>query len=191
MTNGTETAQLASTETAETKAATTEVEPAEVKEIDWKAEARKHEQRAKDAAARAKANEAAAQRLAELENANKTAEQIANDRIAAAEERAAELEAIANRATVANAAGLPADLIAGPASNSPEDLQAFADKLIAFRAQATVKPSAASFIEGTNKVTPEPDLNAAIAEAQAAGNWKQVIALQNTKLASQSTASAT
>ena len=108
-------------------------EPA--KETDWKAEARKHEQRAKENLAKAKDNEAAAQRLAELENANKTEAEKAAQKLADAEKRAAELEAKANVATVANTAGIPSDILAGPASNSVEDLQTFADALIAFRGE--------------------------------------------------------
>lgn len=121
------------------------VEPAEVtepeaKEIDWKAEARKHEQRAKDNAAKAKANENAAQRLAEIEEANKTAEEKANERLAAAEKRATDLEARANRATVANAHGVPDEIIAGPASSSTEDLTVYAEALTAWKGVPVTGP---------------------------------------------------
>jgi hypothetical protein len=111
-----------------TAEATTETAPAEApaQETDWKAQARKWEERAKE-------NKAAAARLAELEEANKTAEQKANERLEAAERRAAELEAKATKAEVAGAAGVPADLLDGPASSSAEDLQAYAEKLIAFK----------------------------------------------------------
>lgn len=111
-----------------------------VKEIDWKAEARKHEARAKEASARAKANESAAQRLAEIEEASKTAEQKAAERLAEAERRAAELEARANRATVANEHGIPEAILAGPASSSAEDLAAYAAALIAFRGEQKQVP---------------------------------------------------
>jgi hypothetical protein len=127
----------------EPPAASDPVEPGtepEPKEIDWKAEARKHEARAKENAAKAKANEGAAQRLAEIEEANKTADQKANDRLAAAEQRAAELEARANRATVANEHGIPEAILAGPASSSAEDLAAYAEALIAFRGEQKQAP---------------------------------------------------
>lgn len=125
--------------TPESEAAATDSEqPA--KEIDWKAEARKHEARAKEASARAKANESAAQRLAEIEEASKTAEQKAAERLAEAERRAAELEARANRATVANEHGIPEAILAGPASSSAEDLAAYAAALIAFRGEQKQVP---------------------------------------------------
>jgi len=124
--------ESAITEPAADEPSEAEVE-SEAKEIDWKAEARKHEQRSKENAARAKANEGAAQRLAEIEEANKTAEQKATERLAEAEKRAADLEAKATRAEIAADRGVPAALIAGPASNSAEDLAAFADALIKFR----------------------------------------------------------
>lgn len=57
---------------------------------DWKSEARKWEQRAKDNLTAAKANEGAAQRLAALEDANKTADQKTADRIAGLEKQLAE-----------------------------------------------------------------------------------------------------
>jgi septal ring factor EnvC (AmiA/AmiB activator) len=112
-----------------TAEATTEtVAPVEApaQETDWKAEARKWEDRAKQ-------NKTAAEKLAELEEANKTAEQKANERLEAAERRAAELESKAAKAEVAGAAGVPADLLDGPASSSPDDLRAYAEKLIAFK----------------------------------------------------------
>ena len=128
---------------------------AEVKETDWKAEARKHEARAKENAAKAKANESAAQRLAEIEEANKTAEEKANERLAAAEKRAAELEAKANRATVANEHGVPSDLIAGPASDSPDDLNAYAEALIAWKGTQASGP----YVPAEGKTSPALALN--------------------------------
>jgi len=128
---------------------------AETKEIDWKAEARKHEARAKENAAKAKANESAAQRLAEIENENKSAEEKANERVANAERRAAELEALANRATVANAHGVPSEIIAGPASNSTEDLEAFAEALIAWRGTQASGP----YVPAEGKTSPALALN--------------------------------
>lgn len=61
---------------------------------DWKAESRKWEQRARE-------NKAAADRLAELEEASKTAEQKAADRLAAAEKAATDAEAKVMRRDVA------------------------------------------------------------------------------------------
>ena len=107
------------------------VEP-EAKEIDWKAEARKHEQRAKENAAKAKANEGAAQRLAEIEDANKSEIEKVAARAEAAEKRAAELEAKSIRSDVALAKGVPAALLTG---STQEELEASADALIEFRGE--------------------------------------------------------
>lgn len=97
---------------------------------DWKAEARKWESRAKQNLADAKANEGAAQRLAEIEEAQKTEAQKAQERLDAAEKRAAELELRAARAEVAATKGVPANLLSG---STREELEASADALIEFR----------------------------------------------------------
>lgn len=116
-------------------AAEKSVESEESAEIDWKAQARKHEARAKENAVKAKANEGAAQRLAELEEANKTAEQKTNERLATAEKRAAELEEKANLAEAAATLTVPVDILAGPVDRTPEGLADYAEKLIAFRGE--------------------------------------------------------
>lgn len=82
--------ESAAVEPAQVEAAT---EPA-TDQTDWKAEARKWEQRSKE-------NAAAAKKLAELEEAQKSAEQKAAEREAAAERRAAEAEARAVRREIA------------------------------------------------------------------------------------------
>jgi len=92
-------------------------------ETDWKAEARKWESRAKD-------NATAAQRLAEIEESNKTEAEKTAERLAAAEKRANELEAAVTRAEVAAAKGVPASLLSG---STKEELEASADALIQFR----------------------------------------------------------
>jgi len=83
-------------------------------------------------AAEKQAKELAA-RLKEIEDRDKTEEQKAQERLAAAERRAAEVEQRANRAEVAAAKQLPTELLAGPKSGSVEDLEAFAEQLIAWR----------------------------------------------------------
>jgi hypothetical protein len=65
-----------------------------VEEIDWKAKAREWE-------SRAKANKTAADRLAEIEEANKTEAQKAAEKTATAEKRAVEAEAKVLRRDVA------------------------------------------------------------------------------------------
>lgn len=74
----------------------------------------------------------AADRLAQLEEANKTEAQKTADRLAAAEKRATELEAKALRAEVAASKGVPAALLTG---STAEELEAAADALIAFRGE--------------------------------------------------------
>jgi hypothetical protein len=106
-------------------------------ETDWKAEARKWEQRAKEANKRVKDLEPAAQRAQELEDAQKSTEQKAAERLAAAEARATELELKATRAEVAAEKGVPANLLAGA---SKEELEASADALIAFRGEQKQTP---------------------------------------------------
>lgn len=74
----------------------------------------------------------AAERLAEIEAANKSEAEKTAERLAAAEKRAAELEVQALRAEVANEKGVPAKLLAG---GTREELEAAADELIAFRGE--------------------------------------------------------
>lgn len=114
----------------ETPQGETPVEGELKQEIDWKAEARKWESRAKSNLAEAKANEGAAQRLAEIEEAQKTEAQKVQERLEAAEKRAAELELKAARAEVAAEKGIPANLLTG---STREELEASADALIAFK----------------------------------------------------------
>lgn len=76
---------------------------------------------------------AKAARLDELEAQNKTEAEKAAERLQAAEKRAAELEQKANRAEVAAAKGVPAELLTG---STVEELEASADALIKFKEAA-------------------------------------------------------
>lgn len=96
---------------------------APAQETDWKAEARKWEDRAK-------ANKSAAEKLFEIEEASKTADQKAAERLAIAEKRAVELEQKADRAEVAAEKGIPIGLIHG---STRAEMEAAADALIAFK----------------------------------------------------------
>lgn len=129
------------TDTTLTPPATTDAPPAEAPatgtdlaaEVEkWKALARKHEARAKD-------NSTAAQRLAEIEEAQKSEAQKLADRLAAAEAKAQAAELKALRADVAAAKGVPAGLLTG---TTQEELEAAADALIAFRGEAPKLPPA-------------------------------------------------
>lgn len=96
---------------------------APAQETDWKAEARKWE-------ARAKENTKAAEKLAEIEEANKTELQKALDRAEAAESKVAGYETreqiAAWKTEVAEATGVPAAALAG---STKEELEAHAKTL--------------------------------------------------------------
>lgn len=83
---------------------TTGEKTSEESETDWKAEARKWEQRAKE-------NTAAAKKLAELDEANKSEAQKATERITSLEAELAETKAAALRAQAAAEADIPLALI--------------------------------------------------------------------------------
>lgn len=84
----------------------------------------------------------AADRLSEIESANKTEAEKAAARADAAEKRAAELEAKALRAEVAAAKGVPSALLTG---STQDELEAAADALIAYRGeQRSAGPSSSS-----------------------------------------------
>lgn len=101
-------------------------------EVDWKAKAREWERRAKE-------NKAAADKLAELEESQKTEQQKLAERLADAERKAAEAELKAARAEVAREKGVPAELLVG---STAEELADYADKLLTFRGEAPKKPAA-------------------------------------------------
>lgn len=105
------------------------VEPP-AQETDWKAQARKWEDRAKE-------NQAAAAKLAEIEESSKSELQKTLDRAAKAEAAAAAAELKATRAEIALSKGVPANLLSG---STEAEIAASADALIAFRANATPPP---------------------------------------------------
>ena len=92
----------------------------------------------------------AADRLRQLEEANKTEAEKTAERLAAAEKRAAELEAKALRAEVAAAKGVPAALLTG---STAEELEAAADALIAFRGESKVAGPSSSSLNRVNTNT--------------------------------------
>lgn len=93
-------------------------------DTDWKAEARKWETRAKE-------NSTAAARLREIEDANKSELEKANERAAQAEDRAAKLELTNTRNEVAMAKGLTAAQARRLLGETREELEADADQLLA------------------------------------------------------------
>lgn len=99
----------------------------------------KSEREAKAAAEKRAA--AAEARLKEIEDAGKTEAEKAAERLAEIERENAGLKSAKARAEVAATKGVPVDLIAGPASDSAEDLEAFAERLIAFRGEQQTAPA--------------------------------------------------
>jgi hypothetical protein len=136
--------QTAEAVEAEATENTTEQAPATPKPTEtvefWKQKAREQEKRAKE-------NATAAQRLADLEDAQKTAEQKAADKLAELTAKEAALAAKEARADVSATTGIPAQILAGPEDSTPEAIQAFADLLTA-HVEAAGKPRA-----------PRPDAN--------------------------------
>lgn len=93
----------------------------------------KSEREAK-AAAEKRAAEAEA-RLKEIEDRDKSEAQKQQEALEKAKQELAELTAAKTRVEVANTKGVPVELIAGPASSSQKDLEAFADALIAYKGE--------------------------------------------------------
>lgn len=92
---------------------------------------------------------AKADKLAEFEESQKTEAQKSQERLEAAEKRAAELESKATRAEVAAAKGVPVALLSG---STQEELEAAADALIAYRSETTVS-GPVSPREGNARIT--------------------------------------
>lgn len=123
------------TPTVETKtpAETEEADPA--KEIEkWKALSRKNEDLAR-------ANAEKAKRLDEIEEQSKTDLQKAQDKAAAAQKEADDLRTEVLRSRVAREKGVTEELLVG---STKEELEASADRLLAWRGTAENKPGAAT-----------------------------------------------
>lgn len=91
----------------------------------------KSEREAKAAADKRAA--AAEARLKAYEDAQKTEAEKQAERLAEFERENAELKSAKTRSEIASSKGLTTELIAGPASNSEEDLEKYADALIAWK----------------------------------------------------------
>lgn len=105
-------------------------------EVDYKAEAEKWKALARKHETSAKKNAGAADRLAELEDADKSEIQRERDKAAAADARAKAAELRADRLEVAAAKGLSPSLAARLVGETREELEADADELL-----KVVKPS--------------------------------------------------
>lgn len=152
------------------------VEPAQ--EIDWKAEARKWEQRAKE-------NSAAAKRLADIEEANKTAEQKAAERQAELEAKVKAYELrdqIAGWAKeIVKGSSIPAEALRG---STEEELREHFEQL---KALIPTQPEVTPFIvKGAGKTPGEPEevsLDDQIVAAEKKGDFKAATELKMLKLA--------
>jgi hypothetical protein len=132
---------------------------------DWQAEAEKWKKLSRENEARAKQNSTAAQRLAEIEESQKSAEQKATERTRVAEETAAKAAAEAAKLRVGIAKGLPADLVDRLVGSTPEELAEDADRLLAL-----LKPAAPSFDAGARTTAAAPtDMNALIRQKAGLG----------------------
>lgn len=132
---------------------------------DWQAEAEKWKKLSRENESRAKQNATAAQRLAEIEESQKTAEQKAAERTRLAEETAARAAAEAAKLRVGIAKGLPADLVDRLVGSTPEELAEDADRLLAL-----IKPAAPSFDAGARTTPAAPtDMNALIRQKAGLG----------------------
>ena len=103
---------------------------AKVEEVDWKAEARKWEQRAKD-------NKSAAEKLAQLEESQKSELQKAQERAEAAEKRATEFEHVALRTRIATEMGVIPEVIQG---SDEETMRASAQRVLDWANQGKRTP---------------------------------------------------
>lgn len=155
-------------------------------ETDWKAEARKWEERAKE-------NRTAAEKLKEIEDAQKTAEQKAAEALAEAQGTANDsksellkLNAALSKAPVGTDPAVIRDLAGRLRGSTPEELEADAAQLFG---RIGVTPSAATAVGqppvenllpgGPQTPTPEQPLPIQIAAAEAAGETEKAMALKS------------
>lgn len=108
---------------------------------DWEAEAKRWKELSRKNEARAKENAEKARMFDEHEEQGKTELQKALDKAAQAEARVKALEVQATRAQVAAAKGVDADLLSG---STLEELEASADRLLAWRGAQIPKGAPAS-----------------------------------------------
>lgn len=151
-------------------------------EPDWKAESRKWEQRAKE-------NKAAAERLAEIEEASKTEAQKQAERTAELEAKVKEYETreqiAAWKAEVSKETGVPAVALAG---STKEEIEAHAATLKPLIGQATPTtdppPAVVPTVGKTPGTTPNIPIGEQIAAAEREGNADLVAQLKAMQLAS-------
>lgn len=139
---------------AETAQAPEEAQPKP--DIDWKAKAREWERRAKD-------NSAAAARLAQLEESQKTESQRLADALEAERRRASEAEQSLLRYRVATTKNLRPELIDRLRGSTEEELAEDAERLLALTAPP--QASTPSFDGGPRGASAPTDWNTAFRRA--------------------------
>ena len=118
-------------------------------------------------------------RVQEFEDRDKSEEQKRAEEAARLQAEIAELQKAKTLAEVSNSVGVPADLLAGPASTSVEDVQAYADALSEWRGkQEPVEPVAVVPTIGQTPRSGNVPLKDQIAAAEAAGDKALVAALK-------------
>lgn len=166
---------------------------------DWQAQAEKWQKLSRQNEARAKENAAAAKELAEIKESQKSEADKLADRLTAAEERAAKAARMAVASSVkALATGRfadPADAVDTLGADFLTEAGEVDDAAIeqALAALLERKPHWAATEPGPRTPRPDPSqgprpggtasVDAQISEAQAKGDWKTVLRLQNSKLA--------
>jgi hypothetical protein len=140
---------MSETTTAEETETVTTEPVASATETDWKAEVEKWKAMSRKNEAEAKSLRPAAQKLAELEEAQKSELDKATARAEAAEKKALETELAALRASVALEKGLTPSQAKRLVGASREDLEADADELLVDL--KNTKPNAAASSEGQGK----------------------------------------
>lgn len=117
--------------------------------------------------------------------AGKSDADLLNDRFAKYETDLAEERAARWRVEVAQAKGLNGEQATELRGSTREELEAHADRLLTLFPAAPAGPRtpAPDPSQGARGGTGAPDLDAQIREAQSKGDWRTVISLQNSKLA--------
>lgn len=122
-------------------------------------------------------------KLQEFEDRDKSEEQKRAEEAERLRSEIAELTRAKTLAEVANTAGIPAELLAGPKSGAAEDVQAYAEALSEWRgAQAEGKPSTVVPTIGQTPRVGNVPLKDQIAAAEAAGDKALVAALKAQQL---------
>lgn len=123
-------------------------------------------------------------RVKEFEDRDKTTEQKQAEETARLRAEVESLTRAKTLAEVGGAAGIPTALLAGPASGSAEDVQAYADALSEWRGKQDAAPAAPAVVPTIGQVPAggNVSIHDQIAAAEAAGDKATVAALKAAQL---------